>query len=81
VADLLIRNIQAHVKRQIEQRALANRRSLSDEAKTLLESALLRPAENRKLGTMMSKMLAPEYRGDDLVFEVDHPVRPPPDFE
>jgi plasmid stability protein len=81
MADLLIRDIQPHLKREIEQRARANRRSLSEEAKTLLEKALSATKDERKLGTLMSNLLAPEHRGDDLVFEVDHPMRPPPDFE
>lgn len=80
MADLLIRNIEPQLKREIEERARANQHSLSEEAKTLLRQALSRQARQRKLGTEMMNSLPPEYRGDDLVFERDDPIREPPDF-
>jgi plasmid stability protein len=83
--DLLIRNVEPELKRQIEDRAQVHRRSLSDEAKLLIRKGLLEPntepADNRKLGTAMMELVRPEDRGDDLVFEVFGEVSRPPDFE
>ncbi len=81
MADLLIRDIDAEMKRQIEERANAHRRSLSDEAKSLIRKGLTGREDGRKLGTLLYSLVAPEDRGDDLVFEIPEPVRPPPDFE
>ena len=80
MADLLIRNIEPQLKREIAERARANRNSLSEEAKALLRQALSGRAGQRKLGTEMMNSLPPEFRGDDLVFECDEPIREPPDF-
>ena len=83
--DLLIRNVEPELKRQIEDRAQAHRRSLSDEAKLLIRKGLReRDAhrdDNRKLGTAMMELVRPEDRGDDLIFEVPGEVSRPPDFE
>ena len=85
MADLLIRNVESELKRQIEERAQAHRRSLSDEAKLLIRKGLLEPkvelASDRKLGTAMMELIRPEDRGDDLIFEVPGEIREPPDFE
>ncbi len=74
MSDLLIRGIYPDLKRQIEQRALAHRRNLSDEAKLLIRKGLLAPGEptreERGMGTSMLELVRPEDRGDDLVFEV-----------
>jgi plasmid stability protein len=85
MADLLIRNVESELKRQIEERAQAHRRSLSDEAKLLIRRGLLEakvaPAGDRKLGTAMLELVRPEDRGDDLIFELPGEIRNPPDFE
>jgi plasmid stability protein len=85
MADLLIRNIEPELKRQIEERAQARRRSLSDEAKRLIRKGLLEPkvapGGDRKLGTAMLELVQPEDRGDDLIFELPGEIRNPPDFE
>jgi plasmid stability protein len=81
MSDLLIRKIPASVKRKIEERARAHRRSLSDEAIAMLRQVLAEPGTERKLGTEMFNMIRPEDRGDDLVFEVPDDVSKPPDFE
>ena len=81
MTDLLIRNIDPDVKRDIEERAKAHDRSLSDEAKALLHAGLCAPTEQRKMGTWMRSLVPPEYRGDDLVFELRGPASPPPDFD
>jgi len=85
MTDLLIRDIDPDLKQQLEDRAQAHRRSLSDEAKLLIRRGLQAPpgetAGERGLGTAMWELVRPEDRGDDLVFEVPGEIRPPPDFE
>ncbi len=85
MADLLIRDVESELKRQIEERAQAHRRSLSDEAKLLIRKGLLEakvePEADRKLGTAMLELVRPEDRGDDLIFELHGEIRNPPDFE
>ncbi|HEX9322336.1 MAG TPA: hypothetical protein VF913_09480 [Xanthobacteraceae bacterium] len=79
--DLLIQDIGDEVMRQIEARASVHLRSLSDEAKSLIRKGLSEREGELKLGTALCSLVAAEDRGDDLVFEVPEPVRPPPDFE
>jgi plasmid stability protein len=81
MADLLIRNIELELKRQIEERAQAHRRSLSAEAKALIQRGLVEPEPPEKMGTFLFSLLEDEYRGDDLVFERNDLVSPPPNFE
>ena len=81
MADLLIRHIEPELKRQIEERANAHRRSLSEEAKSLIRRALAGQRGDLKLGTALSSLIAPEDWGEDLVFGTSEPVRAPPDFE
>ena len=84
--DLLIRNIDPTLKRQLQERARARGRSLSEEAKTIIRSALLderSEVEHPKagLGTKLFSLLPAEYRGDDLVFDTPNDeVGEPPDF-
>jgi plasmid stability protein len=79
--DLLIRKIPPQLKRQIEENARKHNRSLSEEAKLLIQRALAAGADDRKLGTLMSQLLAPEDRSDEYIFEVPGDVSRPPDFE
>lgn len=81
MTDLLIRDIDPDLKRDIEARAKIHDRNLSDEAKVILRAGLNVPDENRKMGTWMRSLVRPEDRGDDLVFEVRGPASPPPDFD
>ena len=81
MSDLLVRDIDDDLKRLIEDRARAHRRSLSDEVKALLREKLSNARDNRKLGTEMFSFVLPEDRGDDLVFEIPGEVGPPPDLE
>jgi plasmid stability protein len=81
MSDLLIRRIPAGIKRKIEERARAHRRSLSAEAISMLQQALITPGDDRKLGTEMFNMIRPEDRGDDLVFEYRGEMPKPPDFK
>ena len=81
MTDLLIRNIEPHLKRQLEERAHKHKRSLTEEAKALLRLALAAPEDNRKLGTLMYNLVRPEDRSDDYVFEIRGEVSKPPEFE
>jgi antitoxin FitA len=79
--NLLIRNIEPELKRQIQERARAHRRGLSDEAIALLRQGLIETQYHRKLGTELSNLIRPEDRGDDLVFEYRGDMPKPPDFD
>jgi plasmid stability protein len=81
VSDLLIRNVPARMKGQLQKRARASGRSLSDEAKILLRKALSIPEPKRNMAEWMRSLVPPEYRGDDLVFEFPDEPPKPPDLE
>ena len=81
MTDLLIRNIDPHLGRRLKESARTHQRSLSDEAKVLLERALLETGDQRKMGATLFSLVQKEYRGHDLVFEVACDVSRPPDFE
>ncbi len=80
-SDLLIRKLDARLKRKLAQRARAHGRSMSDEAKAMLDEALEAATPPKKMGTWMRSLLPAEFRGDDFVFEVQDDVREPPDFK
>lgn len=80
MADLLIRDIEPELKRQIEERAQAHRRNLSEEAKALIHRGLTAPEPVVKMGDLLFNSVRPEDRGDDLVFDVPDRMDPPPDF-
>jgi hypothetical protein len=82
MADLLIRNIEPSLKRQLEERARKHGRSLSDEAKTLIRRGVTETDQEAGFGTRLFSLLPDEFRSDDLVFErPDDTVEPPPGFE
>ncbi len=81
MTDLLIRNIDPHLKRQLQESARSHRRSLSEEARMLLKKALSQPADKRRMGTTLLALFPEEVRGDDLVFEIPGKASEPPDFE
>ena len=81
MTDLLIRDIDPQLKRQIEESAQKHSQSLSDEAKTLIRRALNESKPDRKLGSEMFDSILPEDRGEDLVFEYRGSFSKPPDFE
>jgi hypothetical protein len=82
MADLLIRNIEPALKRQLQERARKHGRSLSDEAKALIRRGVVEPADQGGFGTRLFSLLPAEFRSDDFVFErADDAVEPPPDFE
>jgi hypothetical protein len=79
--DLLIRDISTQLKRQIERRARESEVSLSDAAKSLIETGLKSgESPRRRLGTELFELVPPEFRSDDLVFEIPERADEPPDF-
>jgi len=79
--DLLIRDISIELKRQIERRARESEVSLSEAAKTLIETGLKgNETPRRHLGTEMFELLPPEFRSDDFEFEIPGEAGEPPDF-
>ena len=81
MSDLLIRDIDDDLKRLIEARARAHRRSLSEEVKSLVRKGLDLPDKPIGMGTYLFSLVRPEDRGDDLIFEIKGEVSVPPDFE
>jgi plasmid stability protein len=81
MTDMLIRKIDPKLKREIEKRAREHGRSLSDEAKLVLQRGLSVPEPPLKMGTYLMSLLPDEYRGDDLVFEYRSDIGRPPEFE
>lgn len=90
MSDLLIPNLDPDVQRSLEQRARAHDRDVVEEAKALLRTSLglaeatqdfSGPPPGMGVGTWMRSLVPPEYRGDDIVFEMRGPGRPPPDFD
>ena len=81
MTDLLIRKIDANLKRELETRARASGRSLSDEAKALLHRGIANPVSQDGFGTRLFAMVPEELRGDDLVFDVPGEMSEPPNFE
>jgi hypothetical protein len=79
--DLLIRDISIQLKRQIERRARESEISLSEAAKSLIETGLKGgETPRRRLGTEMFELLPPEFRSDDFEFEIPGQASEPPDF-
>jgi hypothetical protein len=77
---LLIQDIDPEFYRLLEERARLNGRSLAEEVEWLMREGLASPDSKIKMGTWMSNLVPPEYRGD-LDFEYHGPESPPPDFD
>ena len=71
MSDLLIRKLTPALRRQIQERARKNRRSLSEEAKTLIQRGLAAPvpAPSDGFGTWLFSLVRDEDRGDDLILD------------
>jgi len=78
--DLLIRNVSVELKGRIEREARESDTSLSEAAKALIEKGLGLSEPPRMLGTELFNLVPPEFRGDDLVFEIPDLADDPPDF-
>jgi plasmid stability protein len=80
MSDLLIRDIDPHLKQQLKSSARAHGRSLPEEARALLKQALLKRAEKRQMGTALVELIPKKYRGDVLIFEIPGDVSELPEF-
>jgi hypothetical protein len=78
--DLLIRNVSRELKGRIERQARDTDVSLSEAAKRLIQKGLVEAERPRRLGTELFELIPPEYRSDDLVFEIPDVADEPPDF-
>jgi hypothetical protein len=80
-SDILVRDVEPRLKLWLEESARKHHRSLSEEIKSLLQRVVAQGGGDRKLGTELYKLIRPEDRGDDLVFEVPGDISDPPKFE
>jgi len=81
MTNLLVRDLDPALKRQLADRARAHRRSLSDEAKALIRRGIVEQPRQSGLGTRLLSMLSDEWRGDDLTFELPEDVPEAARFE
>jgi len=81
MANLLVRDIDPELKRMLEERARAHRRSLSDEAKALIRSGIAKQPKELGFGTRLFSLVPDELRGDDLNFDLPDDKPEPAPFE
>jgi plasmid stability protein len=79
MTDLLIRNLDPQLKRKLQARARKHGRSLSDEAKELLERELGEAKQRRGFGTELVELFRPA--ATDLDASITDQPREPPKFE
>jgi antitoxin FitA len=77
--DLLLRGLDDSIKRRLSARARASGRSLSEEAKAILQLGLAAPEEKMGFGTRLRQLLGTDFADLDLP-ERSHDGRPVPDF-
>ena len=86
MADILLRDVPPEMKRQIENLAHGHKRSISTEAKLLLERALAHCVERAGarrevgLGTRLKGLVPHEDWTDDFIQPRDRTDRATPDF-
>ena len=81
MGSMTIRNIDPRVKEKIRVRAAKNGRSMEEEARRLLASAInLPPREEVGLGTAIRRRFA-KYGLEKLELPSRRSVRPPPKFK
>jgi plasmid stability protein len=85
VGDLLIRNLDDALKRELQERARANGRSLSDEAIMRLRKSLgTADQQNRLAGEWLRSLLSEDAWSDDELADIEaarrEPDREPPAF-
>ncbi|PPD05210.1 MAG: hypothetical protein CTY30_12190 [Methylocystis sp.] len=86
VPDILLRDVPPEMKRQIEDLAHRHKRSISSQAKVLLERALSQAIPPQRagaggLGTRLKGLVSQEDWTDDFIQPRDQSDRVPPDFE
>jgi antitoxin FitA len=86
MGDLLIRNLDDALKRELQDRAKQNGRSLSEEAVALLRGSLggSSAADQQPAGTWLKGLLGEAWFSEDEIAAVDaarrEPNREPPNF-
>jgi plasmid stability protein len=80
MTDILVRNVDAKLARRMKDSARRNGRSLSDEAKVLFQKGLAAPPTPPQMGDFLLTLVDKRYRTEDLRFDREDPVSPPPSF-
>jgi plasmid stability protein len=81
MASLTIRNLDDRLKSRLRVQAAQHGRSMEDEVRDILRSALSRePTEPRQLGTAIHDLFKP-LGGFDLPEATREPMRKPPRFD
>jgi plasmid stability protein len=81
MASITIRNLDDALKRKLRLRAAHRNRSMEDEARDILRTALAQePAETRSLADAIRELVEP-LGGVELELPPRGPVREPPDFK
>jgi plasmid stability protein len=80
LASITIRNLDEGLKRKLRLRAAHRNRSMEDEARDILRTALAEePAASRNLVDMIRRRVEP-IGGAELPSPLRSPMREPPDF-
>jgi len=81
VASITIRNLDDALERKLRLRAAARNRSIEDEARDILRTALAQePADNKHLVDAIRELVEP-LGGIELELPPRGPMREPPDFK
>ena len=81
MVSITIRNLDESVKRKLRLRAAQRNRSMEDEARDILRTALAHePADTKHLIDAMRELVEP-FGGVDLELPPRGPIREPPDFK
>jgi len=80
VASLTIRGLDPELKERLRVRAARNHRSMEEEARVILRTALVeRPSTTKSLGETMRELFGPS-KGVELEIPPREPMREPPKF-
>lgn len=80
MASMMIRNMDDRTKARLRIRAAENGRSMEDEARDILKSALaVTETRPENLASAIKKLMEP-FGGVELELPAREPVRDPPDF-
>lgn len=81
MASLLIRNVDAALHARLRQRAAKHHRSLEEEVRALLRTAVAGQPEEEHIVDLALRLFGPKHGFDlDIPPRDAEPERPPPDF-
>ena len=80
MASITIRKLDDEVKSRLRMRAAGNGRSMEEEARIILRTAVGREPKTQNLVTVIRSRFGPE-NGVDLVLPRREPIREPPHFD